>query len=85
MKEFKPVAKPRILLVNAIAASLLLSGCTTGPDYGPIGEGLKAIAVCIVVYGVVEALADLVKGNPPPPPPPRRPRSRKDEQEGGPR
>jgi len=88
MKKFKPVARsPQSRLIVASAAALLLTGCHTGPDYGPIGDGLKAIAVCVVVYGVVQALADLVKGggeqpNPPPPPaPPRRPRPRKDEQE----
>ena len=87
MKKFNPVARsPQAKLIAGIAACLLLTGCHTGPDYGPIGDGLKAIAVCVVVYGVVQALADLVKGggeqpNPPPPQPPRRPRPRKDEQE----
>lgn len=72
----------------AMAATLLASGCTNGPDYTPIGDGLKAIGICIVVYGVVDALADLTKGgsqepNPPPPPPPspQRPRSRRTEGE----
>jgi membrane protein involved in colicin uptake len=52
--------RTRILPFAAVAA-ILLSGCNSGPDYTPIGDGLKAIGICMVVYGVVAALADLIK------------------------
>jgi len=45
----------------AVAAAILLGGCNSGPDYTPIGDGLKAIGICLVVYGVVTALAELIK------------------------
>ena len=49
-----------------IAATLLLTGCLESqPDYTPFGDGMKAIGICIVVYGVVQALAELVKGEKP--------------------
>lgn len=45
-----------------IVAALILTGCgNSGPDYTPIGDGLKAIGICMVVAAVVAALADLVK------------------------
>ncbi len=44
------------------SASLLLGGCAPAqPDLTPIGEGLKAIGVALVVFGVVGALADLIR------------------------
>jgi hypothetical protein len=55
MKRAKIVAMPRCLLV-AVAASL--AGC--GPDYTPIGDGLKAIGICLVAYGVVHGLVELI-------------------------
>ncbi len=43
-----------------IVPVLLLSGCgDSGPDYTPFGDGMKAIAICLVVAAVVRALADL--------------------------
>ena len=45
----------------AAATAILLGGCNSGPDYTPIGDGLKAIGICLVVYGVVTALAELIK------------------------
>lgn len=53
--------KTRTFLIGAIAVTLL-SGCASGPDYTPIGDGLKAIGICLVVCAVVAALADLIKG-----------------------
>jgi hypothetical protein len=41
--------------------AILMAGCHSGPDLTPIGDGLKAIGICLVVYGVVAALADLIK------------------------
>jgi hypothetical protein len=51
---------PRALPLGG-AAAILLAGCNSGPDYTPIGDGLKAIGICLVVYGVVAALAELIK------------------------
>jgi len=43
-------------------AALLLGGCApTQPDLTPIGEGLKAIGIALVVFGVVGALANLIR------------------------
>jgi hypothetical protein len=49
-------------VVVCVAAPLLLTGCLESqPDYTPFGDGMKAIGICIVVYGIVQALAGLVK------------------------
>ncbi len=41
---------------------LAFAGCArSGPDYTPIGDGLKAIGISLVVFGVVGALADLIR------------------------
>lgn len=64
-------------LLLTLMLTLLATGCTpTQPDYGPIGSGLTAIAICIVVYGVVGVLGELVRHNPPDSKPPR-PKRRK--------
>jgi hypothetical protein len=60
-----------------LAAMLFATGCAPAPpDYGPIGSGLTAIAVCLVVYGVVGVLGELVRNKPSQPPestePPKR-------------
>ena len=58
------------ILTTAVAASLALGSCVhTGPDYTPIGDGLKAIGVALVAYGVVGALADLIRAGDKPNPP----------------
>jgi len=46
-------------------AALLLAGCAarSGPDYGPIGDGLKMIGVCAVLCALVGALAGLIDGD----------------------
>jgi len=44
-----------------IVPILLLSGCDSGPDYTPFGDGMKAIGICLVVCAVVRALAELVQ------------------------
>ena len=66
-------APRRLLLAFCVA---LLAGC--GPDYTPIGQGMIAIGVCIVLYGVVAALADLIKSerSKAEPTPVKRPRKR---------
>jgi hypothetical protein len=61
--------------IVAFVAALLLVGCakaTPQPDLAPLGEGLKAIGICLVVTAVVRALTLLVlagdkhpKGEPP--------------------
>lgn len=56
------------LIVASLATTLLLSGCgRSGPDYTPIGDGLKAIAISLVAFGVVGALADLIRAGEKPP------------------
>ena len=41
---------------------MLLSGCyESQPDYTPIGDGLRAVGICLVCYGVVLVLGELVK------------------------
>ena len=67
--------------------SMAFTGCgESGPNYEPIGEGLKAIAISLVAFGVVGALADLIRaGEKPPdqPTPPRPRRTRGHKPEGG--
>jgi hypothetical protein len=49
-------------LVACISVGVLLGGCGESvPDYTPFGDGMKAIGICIVVHGIVQALAGLVK------------------------
>lgn len=51
---------PLIILTTLFAP--LLSGCaSSGPDFTPIGEGLKAIAIALVAFGVVGALTRLIQ------------------------
>ena len=53
-------------LIILIMLTLVLSGCLESqPDYTPIGDGLKAIAVCLVCFAVVQVLGSLVKENKP--------------------
>jgi len=53
-------------LIILIVLSLILTGCLESqPDYTPIGDGLKAIAICIVCFAVVQVLGALVKDNKP--------------------
>ncbi|MEM7145345.1 MAG: hypothetical protein AAF591_09430 [Verrucomicrobiota bacterium] len=48
----------------AVAAMLLLGcGSRPGPDYGPIGDGMKMIGICLVLSALVGALAGLIAGN----------------------
>ncbi len=64
-----------------IVPVLILSGCgDSGPDYGPVGDGMKSIAICLVVCAVVKALAELVlsqNGEV------RKKRQRRDQSKGG--
>jgi hypothetical protein len=59
-----------------VVLATLLTGC--GPDYTPIADGMKALGICFVVYGVIAALADLIKGEngDAEPRPAKRPRKR---------
>jgi hypothetical protein len=45
-----------------VCTTLLLAGCggRSGPDYTPIGSGMKMIAVCLVLSALVGALAELI-------------------------
>lgn len=55
-----------------------LGGCAqSGPDYTPIGDGLKAIGISLVVFGVVDALADLIRSGASPSEKPKQPRPRR--------
>jgi len=59
-------------------AALLLGGCAPAqPDLAPIGEGLKAIAVALVAFGVVGALADLIRSGERPRDQSTRPKTRR--------
>jgi len=62
------MVKKNALILIWIVPILLLSGCGgSGPDYsppadyGPVGDGMKAIGICLVVCAVVKALAELVQ------------------------
>ena len=51
-----------LFIITAALAFATLGGCVeSGPDYRPIGDGLKAIGIALVVFGVVGALADLIR------------------------
>ena len=53
-------------LIILIPLTLILPSCMESqPDYTPIGDGLKAIAVCLVCYSVVQTLGNLVRENKP--------------------
>ena len=70
----------RVLAV--LPAILLLGGCQgSQPDYSPFGDGMKAIGISLVVYGVVRSLTELVmaedKKPKDRPPKPRRPQRNK--------
>ena len=76
-------------ILAALPAILLLGGCRDPqpqPDYTPFGDGMKAIGICLVVYGVVQALAELVMADDKKPkerPPKRRKPRRNQNSEGG--
>jgi len=41
--------------------TLFLAGCgRSGPDYTPIGDGMKMIGICLVLCALVGALAELI-------------------------
>ena len=75
--------KTNFIFTPAALAILAFGGCAqSGPDYTPIGSGLTAIAIALVVFGVVGALADLIRSGEKPPNSssrtrPRRPRGSK--------
>jgi hypothetical protein len=81
-----PLSKiSRIIVV--LPVTVLLGGCyQSQPDYTPFGDGMKAIGICLVVFGVVQALASLVmaddKKQKEQPPKRRKPR-RNQNSEGG--
>lgn len=54
----KPISIPLCVALLGLA----LTGCVkSGPDYTPVGDGLKAIGISLVVCAVVAALADLIR------------------------
>ena len=74
----------RIIVV--LPATLLLAGCPgSQPDYTPFGDGMKAMGICLVVYGVVQALAILVLADDKKPKerPPKRRKPRQDHEPKG--
>lgn len=75
-----PLSKiSRIIVV--IPVTVLLGGCyQSQPDYTPFGDGMKAIGICLVVFGVVQALASLVMAEDKKPKdrPPKRRKPRQD-------
>jgi hypothetical protein len=47
---------------SLLLVSLSLTGCVDStPDYTPIGEGMKALGICLVCCAVVGVLGTLVK------------------------
>jgi hypothetical protein len=48
-----------------MVCALLLAGCGrhSGPDYGPIGDGMKLIAICLVLSALVGGLVELITDN----------------------
>ena len=51
-----------LIPTTAMLASLALGGCVnSGPDFAPIGDGLKAIGVALVAFAVVGALTTLIR------------------------
>ena len=69
----------RIIVV--LPATLLLGGCPgSQPDYTPFGDGMRAIGICLVVYGVVRSLTELVMAEDKKPKdrPPKRRKPRQD-------
>ena len=73
----------RIIVV--LPVTVLLGGCyQSQPDYTPFGDGMRAIGICLVVYGVVQALASLVMAEDKKPKD-RQPKRRKPRQDHGPK
>ena len=69
----------RVIVV--LPVTVLLAGCPgSQPDYAPFGDGMKTIGICLVVYGVVQALAELVMAEDKKPKerPPKRRKTRQD-------
>ena len=68
-------------------AAVLLGGCNVAqPDVTPIGDGLKAIGISLVVYGVMKALVDLMRADDRKlkrQPPTKAPKTRGTKQRGG--
>ena len=79
-----PLSKiSRIIVV--LPVTVLLGGCyQSQPDYTPFGDGMRAIGICLVVYGVVQALASLVMAEDKKPKD-RQPKRRKPRQDHGPK
>ena len=50
------------LLIVSVGVVVLLTSCQEAqPDFGPIGDGMRALGICIVVASVVLALASLIR------------------------
>ena len=75
-----PLSKiSRIIVV--LPVTVLLGGCyQSQPDYTPFGDGMRAIGISLVVFGVVQALASLVMAEDKKPKdrPPKRRKPRQD-------
>ena len=80
-----PLSKTTRVLV-ALPSTLLLAGCPgSQPDYTPFGDGMRAIGISLVVFGVVQALASLVMAEDKKPKarPPKRRKPRQDHEPKG--
>lgn len=56
--------KNYFIITAAALGILALSSCAqSGPDYRPLGDGLKALGISLVVYGVIKALARFVRAD----------------------
>ncbi len=55
-----------MIRTSLLLVSLSLTGCLDStPDYTPIGDGLKALGICLVCCAVVSVLGTLVKQDKP--------------------
>ncbi len=54
----------RVALIAFTFLALSAAGCTRyiGPDYGPIGTGMKFVGVCAVLCALVTGLVSLITG-----------------------
>ena len=54
-----------MIRASLLTAASLIAGCAprTGPDLGPIADGMQMIAIAMVLCALVGALAGLIGGN----------------------
>lgn len=75
LRILRPLGRRSGLLLVTLGLAAIVPSCRpTGPDYTPFADGLKALGICLVAYGVVRSLGELIihqtpPKNPPTPPP----------------